>query len=190
MSQPRASWRAAARPLRSAGPPTATEAALDDADLLRMTAARPDVTIADGDAVLRQGVRAGALYVLVDGVLVVQRRGRAVVQIREPGAVVGELGLLLDSPASADVVAVGPAVVRRVDDAAELFASTPEFARHLATVLAARLWQISTYLSDLREQFADRGDVLELVPTVLQELMGGANRAVDPGSERETDSPY
>jgi CRP-like cAMP-binding protein len=103
---------------------------------------------------------------------------------------VGELGLLLDSPASADVVAIGEATVRRLDDAAEVFAEVPEFARFLATLLARRLWQISTYLSDLHEQFADRGEVLGLLPTVLQELMGSNMSELDPGSEREVASPY
>lgn len=154
-----------------------------------MTSDLPSTAIADGDTILRQG-QPGALYVLVEGTLEVQRRGRAVVQIREPGAVVGELGLLLRSPASADVLAVGPSVVRRVDDAEALFASSPEFARHLATILAGRLWQISTYLSDLQEQFSDRGEVLGLVPQVLADLMGSTRPAPDPGSDRERDSPY
>jgi CRP-like cAMP-binding protein len=157
---------------------------------LRLTSDRADEVVAHGEMILRQGERSGALFVLVSGVLEVQRRGRAVVQIGAPGAVVGELGLLLDSPASADVLAVGSATVRRIDDAAEFFATVPEFARYLATLLARRLWQISTYLSDLQEQFADRGEVLGLLPTVLQELLGSSLPEPDPGSEREVTSPY
>jgi hypothetical protein len=49
---------------------------------------------------------------------------------------------------------------------------------------------VSTYLSDLQRQFADSGDVLGLVPTVLQELLGGARPVPDPGSDREPDAPY
>ena len=157
---------------------------------MRLTSDRPDEVVGDGVMILRQGERSGALFVLVSGVLEVQRRGRAVVQIGAPGAVVGELGLLLDSPASADVLAVGTTTVRRIDDAEEFFANVPEFAHHLATLLARRLWQISTYLSDVQEQFADRGEVLGLLPTVLQELLGSSRPDPEPGSERELDSPY
>jgi CRP/FNR family cyclic AMP-dependent transcriptional regulator len=157
---------------------------------LRLTAHNADLLVADGEMLLQQGVRSGALFVLVSGVLEVQRRGRAVVQIAAPGAIVGELGLLLDSPASADVVAVGSATVRRIDDAARFFEESPDFARYLATLLARRLWQISTYLSDLQEQFADSGEVLGLMPNVLQELLGSSLPEPDPGSEREVDSPY
>lgn len=163
---------------------------MNAADILEVTADRPDLVVGDGERILEHGVRSHALYVLVDGVLEVQRGGRAVVQIAEPGAVVGELGLLLNSPASADVVVIGGATVRRIDDAEEFFVSYPDFSRYLATLLARRLWQVSTYLSDLHAQFADRADILGLVPEVLEELLGSDRPEPDLGSERETESPY
>jgi CRP-like cAMP-binding protein len=159
-------------------------------DVLDLTASSPDLVLADGEVVIREGERTGALIVLVDGQLEVRRRGITVVRMDEPGTIVGELGLLLDMVASADVVADGRCVVRRMDDAEQTFANNPEFARHLATLLADRLWQISTYLTDLQHQYADRDDTLGLVPTVLRDLLGGRRSAVDPGSDRETDSPY
>lgn len=159
-------------------------------DIIEMTSSSPDVTIADGEVVVTEGERTGALYVLVDGVLEVRRRGRAVVQMSESGTIVGELGLLLDTVASADVVAVGPCVVRRMDDAERTFVENPAFAQHLATLLAYRLLQISTYLSDVQAQYADREDTLGLMPTVLRELLGGGRAPADPGSEREAESPY
>jgi CRP-like cAMP-binding protein len=159
-------------------------------DILALTAEHPDELVDDGVTLLTNGVRSPALFILVDGELEVQRRGRAVVRMSESGSIVGELGFLLDSPASADVVTVGPTTVRRIDDPARLFDISPDFGRHLATVLARRLWQVSTYLSDLQEQFADKGEVLGLVPKVLNELLGSALPSTDPGSERETESPY
>lgn len=162
----------------------------DVIDIIEMTSAVPDVTVPDGTMVVVAGQRTGALYVLVDGVLEVRRRGRTVVEMGDPGTIVGELGLLLDTVASADVVAVGECVVRRLDDAEQMFAENPAFARHLATLLAQRLWHISTYLSDLQEQYADRTDTLGLVPDVLRELLGNDRATLEPGSEREVESPY
>jgi CRP/FNR family transcriptional regulator, cyclic AMP receptor protein len=159
-------------------------------DVLRHTANSPDLVLADGDVIVREGERTGSLIVLVEGRLEVRRRDITVVRIDEPGAIVGELGLLLDMVASADVVADGPCVVRRMDDAEATFAANPAFARHLATMLAQRLWQISTYLTDLQHQYADRDDTLGLVPSVLSDLLGGGRAAVDPGSDRERESPY
>jgi CRP-like cAMP-binding protein len=163
---------------------------VDTPEIMRLTAVVPDTYVAGGTVLLREGERSGALFVLVSGVLEVRRRGIAVVDISDPGAIVGELGLLLDSPASADVVAVGDAVVRRVDDAEQWLVRAPELGRHLATLLARRLWQISNYLTDLQEQFADRGEVLGLMPAVLRELIGRQPPLFEPGSEREVESPY
>lgn len=159
-------------------------------DIIEMTSAVPDLPVADGTKVIVEGERTGALYVLVEGVLEVRRRGRAVVRMSEPGTIVGELGLLLDTVASADVVAVGECVVRRLDDAERTFVDNPAFARHLATLLAHRLWQISTYLTDLQVQYADRADTLGLMPDVLRELLGGRRPVAEPGSDREPESPY
>lgn len=163
---------------------------MDATEILNATADRDERTLADGEVLLQEGVRSGALFVLVSGALEVRRGGVPVVVIADSGAVVGELGLLLDSPASADVVAVGTTVVREVADVEDFFVRYPEFARYLATVLARRLWQISTYLSDLKAQFADRDDIFGLMPEVLQELLGSARPEPEPGSEREPDAPY
>lgn len=163
---------------------------MDTTEILNMTAGRDERTLQDGETLLQEGVRSGSLYVLVAGGLEVRRGGVPVVVIAEPGAVVGELGLLLDSPASADVVAVGATTVREIADVEEFFERYPGFARYLATMLARRLWQISTYLSDLKAQFAGRDDIFGLMPAVLQELLGSSRPDPDPGSEREPDSPY
>ena len=158
--------------------------------ILEIVADSPTQTLTDGERILTDGERSSAIYVLVDGELEVSRRGRAVVRIGEPGALVGELGLLLDQPASADVAAVGRATVHRIDDGDELFQRYPEFMGFLAQMLARRLWQISTYLSDLQEQFADSSVTLGLVPTVLRELLDTTDADFEPGSEREPESPY
>jgi len=162
-------------------------------DILQLTRDEPTLEVTDGDAVMRDGERSGALFILVEGGLEVRRHDQTIARFTEPGTIVGEMGLLLDVPATADVVAVGDTVVRRFDDAERCFDTNPEFARHLATVLAQRLWQVTTYLADLRDQYADRSDTLGLVPQVLGDLLGGARSGtatVEVGSEREADSPY
>ena len=84
----------------------------------------------------------------------------------------------------------GVLTVHRVDDGEQLFRDYPELMGFLATMLARRLWQVSTYLTDLQEQFADQSTTLGLVPEVLRELLGGSESRLEPGSEREPDSPY
>lgn len=159
-------------------------------DILQLTEDEPVERFADGETVVREGQPTGALLVLVEGGLVVQHHGHVIARFTEPGTIVGEMGLLLDIPATADVLADGDTVVRRMDDAARCFQHNPGFARHVATVLAQRLWQVTTYLGDLQDQYADRSDTLGLVPTVLGDLLGGARPDVELGSDREPDSPY
>ena len=71
-----------------------------------------------------------------------------------------------------------------------MFVTYPEFMGYLARMSARRLHQLSTYLSDLQEQFAGTSATLGLVPTILQELLDGSAAEFDTGSEREPDSPY
>jgi CRP-like cAMP-binding protein len=159
-------------------------------DILELTRDEPDVTVADGEALIRADQTGTPLFVLVDGRLRVSRHGHVLAEFTEPGTVVGEIGLLLHTPASADVVSIGASTVRRMDDAERTFAGNPEFARHLATVLAQRLWRVSTFLSDLQDQYADRADTLGLMPDVLRELLGAHPAPVETGSDREDESPY
>ena len=159
-------------------------------DVLGLTEAAAERHVGVGETIIRLGDSDPALFVLVTGTLEVRREGAALARLAEPGAIVGELSLLLGTPASADVVAVEPSVVRRVDDAQQLFHDVPEFGRHLAVTLAGRLHRVTTFLGDLQEQFADRPGTLGHVPTVLSGLLSQEQTDVDLGSDREPDSPY
>lgn len=169
---------------------TTQEPFVNLADILELVAESPIVALGDGESILVEGERSPAIYVLVRGELEVQVRGRAIVRISEPGAIVGEIGLLLDQPATADVVAVGQADVHRIEGSEELFARSPQFMGFVATMLAQRLAQVSSYLSDLQEQFAGSSATLGLVPTVLRELLETPAGDLEAGSEREPNSPY
>jgi CRP-like cAMP-binding protein len=163
---------------------------MDRQDVLELAASSPIVEFSDGDLVIRQDQPTPALFVLTSGSLAVSVGGSRIALISEPGSVVGEIGLLLGSPATADVTAIGSTTVHRLDDAAELFDRHPGFGRFLAVGLARRLRQITTYLADLNEQFADRPGTLGLVPVVLEGLISGHHDDVESGSDRESESPY
>jgi len=163
---------------------------MEQTDVLELATLHPVIVVPDGATVIADGDTDPALFVLASGSLEVRAGGRVIALVTEPGSVVGKIGLLLGTPASADVVAVGETTVHRIDDAASLFVDHPEFGRHLAVVLARRLRRVTTFLGDLDRQFAGRRDTLGLVPEVLTGLLGGQVAAVDSGSEREPDSPY
>ncbi len=158
--------------------------------LLEMTTGEPERRLAAGEALIRFGEHEPALYLLCEGALEVRRDGRRLATFDEPGSVVGELSLLLGTPASADVVATAPTVVRRVDDADRLFHEVPAFGQHLAITLARRLHRLTSLLGDLHRQFADRPGTLGLVPDVVAQLASDDRAPVEPGSDRAPDVPY
>ena len=160
------------------------------ADVLALTDQAARRSLADGELLIRAGDDQRRLYVLEHGALSVELGGARLNLVTTPGSVLGEMGLLLGTPASADVRADGPAVVCEMPEADQLFDSNPEFARHVATTLARRLHRVTSYLDDLQRQFADERGALGLVPAVLGDLLGQQVDDVDAGSERETDSPY
>jgi CRP-like cAMP-binding protein len=152
---------------------------MDSPDILRLADGAPERHVGAGEFLIHFGEADPALFVLVAGALEVRRDGATLARLADPGAIVGELSLLLGTPASADVVAVEPSTVRRLDDAEQLFRD-----------VAGRLHRVTTFLGDLQEQFADRPGTLGLVPTVLKGLLSQEQRDVDLGSDREPDSPY
>jgi CRP-like cAMP-binding protein len=158
--------------------------------LIELARPHPAIRLADGAPLIREGDEEPTVYVLVDGALDVRRGGRRIARVAERGAIVGEMSVLLRRPATADVVAVGTATVHRLVDADRLLDDEPGFARFVAELLARRLRQVTSYLGDLEEQFGDRPGTLGLVPTVLAELLGSQRPDPEPGSDRETESPY
>jgi CRP-like cAMP-binding protein len=159
-------------------------------DLLRLVESEPRVTYEPGDALIEIGGLQQPVFVLESGAIRVERDGHVLASFDEPGSIVGEISLLLGTPASANVIAVERTVVHRVDDAERLFDQNPEFGRFIAQVLARRLSRVTSYIDDVYRQFDQHGGTLGLVPKVLDDLLGSHRPEVDAGSEREPDSPY
>jgi CRP/FNR family transcriptional regulator, cyclic AMP receptor protein len=140
----------------------------------------PRQSLAEGDTLLVEGTRSGQLFVLLDGVLRVEKGGVPITSISERGACVGEVSLLLDVPATADVVASEPTTVAVIDDAARVLTSDPNASLALARLLATRVQHMTTYLADIQRQYADHEGGLGMVGTVLGSLM---HRSSDARSE-------
>jgi len=159
------------------------------AGLLEIAAGFPRRTLAEGEVLLTDGGNVDALYVLVSGALRVEKGGVAVAALAQPGACVGEMSLLLGIPATADVVAVTASEVAVIDDArAMLDAGGLTF--ELARMLAGRLQVMTTYLVDLKHQYADHEGGLGMVDVVLGTLMQGAGPKRELRSARDPDPEY
>ena len=144
-------------------------------------------TVAAGTEVLHEGGRTGHLYVLIEGRLDVIRGDTVVASLSEPGAVLGEMSVLLGQPHTATVRACSDAVIYEFEDAASFLKQEPGVALLIAKLLAQRLNVANTYLADLKRQYAGHGTHLAMVGDVLQSMINLPPLEVSPGSDRQSD---
>jgi len=130
----------------------------------------PLETFAPGTHLTTEGTRSGQLYILVSGRLSVQREGVSLATIDEPGAIIGEMAVLLGIPHSATVVAQTEATVRVVADALDTLSQNAEFALHLATIACARLNATSALLVELKSHAAGKAKEQALMGRILMAL--------------------
>jgi CRP/FNR family transcriptional regulator, cyclic AMP receptor protein len=143
--------------------------------------------VAAGDLILHEGGRTGRLYILIDGRVEVVRGDVVVASIAEPGAIFGEMSVLLEQDHTAAVRAATEATIYQIDDAAHFLRDRPEVALLVAQLLARRLYVATTYLADLRRQYAGHGNHLAMVGDLLQSMINLPPTQVSPGSDRQSD---
>jgi CRP-like cAMP-binding protein len=110
-----------------------------------------------------------------------------VATLTEPGAVLGEMSVLLDQPHTATVRAAHDSVIYEIDDAASFLRKQPAVALIIARMLAQRLNVANTYLADLKRQYAGHGNHLAMVGDLLQSMINLPPTPVSPGSDRQSD---
>lgn len=129
------------------------------ASLLTLTQTQPTRTLKAGEVLIAAGEATGELYVLERGRLTVERRGVDLAKIVEPGALVGEMSVLLGTDPAASVRAETETVVRVIDNALNFLERTPLVALHVATLACARLDATSALLVELKQETAStQGD--------------------------------
>ena len=111
------------------------------------------------------------MYVLVSGGVTIERAGVVFARIDNPGAVFGEMGVALESPATATVRASSDVVVRVVEDPSTFLTARPGAALAVLRITAARLDGMTHYLVDLKQQFADHENHLGMVDQILDTLV-------------------
>lgn len=158
--------------------------------LLDHVSDRPLRRFADGDVLIAEGATDTPLFVLAEGQLVVERDGQRIATVDQPGAVLGEISMLLGVAATATVRAVDGASVHVVDADDDSILADAQVMGDVARLLAARLQSMVTYLVDVKQQYADASGHLGLVDDVLGQLTFGAAADVEPGSERDPDPYY
>ena len=143
--------------------------------------------VSAGTLILHEGSTTGHLFVLIEGKLEVVKGDTVVASIVEPGAVVGEMSVLLDQPHTATVRAASNSTIYEFSDAGSFLRDQPAVALLIARLLAQRLNVATTYLADVMNQYAGHGDHLAMVGEILQNMINLPPIKVSPGSDRQSD---
>lgn len=158
-------------------------------DMLALSKTLPEVAFAPGEIVVREGGSSGGLWILVSGALEVLKGRVRVNTVTRPGALIGEVAVLLDTVNGATVQATEPSVLRHAADGGALLASDPTITHLVAVGLAERLNVVTAYLADLKHQYGDAPG-LAMVGDVLAQLTERQVPRARPGSARDPDPEY
>jgi len=123
----------------------------DRAIFQKSFAALPVVTYQAGETVITEGSRTGRLLILGKGAVAIVKEDTEIAKVAEPGAVFGELSILLDQPHTADVRTLETSQFH-VANAAFLFTQDPIAVLYVAIVLARRLDGANHNLIQLKSQ--------------------------------------
>jgi len=158
-------------------------------EMLEISARLPEIRFAAGDVIVTEGASAAGIWILVSGALSVRKGSELVNAVNRPGALVGEISVLLGTPYSATVEAATFSVLRHADDGHAFLIDNPDIMRHVAVGLAERLNFVTTYLADLKHQYGDAPG-LAMVSDVLNQLAQRQVPPARPGSARDPNPEY
>jgi len=159
-------------------------------DLLALAEDLPLVTISAGDVLIEEGADPGPLYVLVSGSVTVERDGVAFASIENPGAVFGEMSVVLGKPATATVRATTDVAVHVVSDPEAFLMERPGAALSVLRTTAARLDGLTQYLVDVKSQFAELEGHLGMVDQILDTLVHHQAPPARTGSVRDPEGDH
>jgi CRP-like cAMP-binding protein len=157
-------------------------------DLFALCEDLPAVEVDAEAVVVREGEDGGGIWILERGALQVRKGNTPVNTIDQPGAIIGEVSVLLGTPSGASVQAIAPSRLRYAADGAS-FMENPEVLRLIAAGLAERLNYVTTYLADLKQQYGDAPG-LSMVDSVLNRLAQRQSTPVRGGSARDPEPEY
>lgn len=147
---------------------------LNGAHLLERLSSLPVEVHEAGSLVLAAGAVTGKLLIMKEGAVEVVVEGTRVAEVSEPGAVFGEIALLLGRPHGADVRALRRSTFQVADGPGYLRAD-PAAALYLAVVLARRVAAVDRHLVAARQglRAGSRGAVDEMIDNLAATLRYG-----------------
>ena len=123
----------------------------DLATFKRSLASLPVSTFEPGQTVLAAGSKTGQLFILREGHVEVIRDGLQIATVSEPGAVFGELALILDKPHTADVRAIERSEFH-IAKASSLLGEDVAALLYVSAILARRLDAANEVIVEIKRE--------------------------------------
>jgi CRP-like cAMP-binding protein len=112
----------------------------------------PWEVFAAGEYILNRGDKEDVILILDEGVAEVRFESSVIATISTRGAVLGEVGVLLNQGHSADVVAVEDCSFYVIREASKAIAKSAELSSEISRVLARRLVLVSESLASMSKE--------------------------------------
>jgi CRP-like cAMP-binding protein len=155
---------------------------------LDMFRGQPVLSAAEGETILEQGTCRGQLFILIEGKVEVTKNGEVVAWSSQPGDIFGDISALLDQPHSTTVRAVRASRFYVFSEPRAFLEQNPAVCLHLCEQLARRLVSVTSYLAEIKHQFAGH-DHIGMIDDVLDKLMHRTPRARVPARPSAVDEP-
>ena len=154
-------------------------------DLLDFCADLPVESTSAGEVLIEEGSPPGRMLVLVSGSLTVERDSVPIARIDTPGAVFGEMSVVLGKPATATLRADSDVRVHVIEDPMTFLVEQPGAALAVLQTTASRLDGLTQYVADVKQQLAGSEGHLGMVGEILDTLVHHQGVAARPGSARD-----
>ena len=151
-------------------------------ELLALSGDLPVTTFAPGQVLIEQGDPPGPLYLLLSGAVTIERGRLPIATVDHPGAVFGEMSVVLGLPATATARAASPVEVRVVADPETFLYERPGAALAVLRITAARLDALTQYLVDVKRRLADEEGHLGMIGGILDVLVHHQGVPTPPSS--------
>jgi CRP-like cAMP-binding protein len=142
-------------------------------------------TVPAGAELIASGAVPGRMFVLATGSVTVERDGVPFARIDNPGAIFGEMSVVLGCTATATVRAATQIEVYVIAEPQAFLVERPGAALAVLRTTAARLDGLTRYLVDVKAQFAESEGHLSMVGHILDTLVHHQPGPVRPGSARD-----
>lgn len=159
-------------------------------ELIERCADLPQRSYETGEVIIEQDALFGAILVLLEGRIGVERDGLLVAVMETPGSILGDMSTVLERPSTATLRATERCTVLFAEDGAAYLRSRPDVLFDVAAALANRLNNLTGHLIDVQRQYAGDDGHLGMLEDVLSTLMHHQPRTVTSGSARLPDPDY